>query len=62
MIGGFNGKLCAQWVGSMGIYYVLNWCAQWESILDAAGDTIVCSTGHYWGGSMEKYSECSLVN
>ena len=29
--------------------YVLNGCAQWESILDAAGDIIVCSTGHYWG-------------
>ena len=24
---------------------VLNGCAQWESILDAAGDIIVCSTG-----------------
>ena len=34
---------------SMGIYYGLNWCAQWESILNAAGDIIVCSTGHYWG-------------
>ena len=38
MIGGFNGKLCAQW----------------ESILNAAGDIIVSSTGHYWG-SMGKY-------
>ena len=27
--------------------YVLNGCAQWESILDAAGDIIVCSTGSY---------------
>ena len=47
---------------SMGIYYGLNWCAQWVSILNAAGDIIVCSTGHYWGAqwgsimcSMEKY-------
>ena len=46
MMGGFNGKLCAQW----------------ESILNAAGDIIVCSTGHYcgaqWGSimcSMGKY-------
>ena len=48
MMGGFNGKLCAQW----------------ESILDAAGDIIVCSTGHYWGAqwgcimcSIEKHSD-----
>ena len=53
MMGGFNGKLCAQW----------------ESILNAAGDIIVCSTGHYWGAqwgcimsSMENYSGCSLGN
>ena len=37
MIGGFNGKLCAQW----------------ESILNAAGDIIVCSTGHYWCAQLE---------
>ena len=41
--------------------YVLNGCAQWEfimgskweSILDAAGDIIVCSTGHYWCAQLE---------
>ena len=36
-MGGFYGKS------------VHNGCAQWESILDAAGDIIVCSTAHYWG-------------
>ena len=57
MMDGFNGS------------YVHNGCAQWESILDAAGDIIVCSTEHYWGAqwgcimcSMAKYSVCSLVN
>ena len=35
--------------------YVHNGCAQWGSILDAAGDIIVCSTGHYWGGSIGMY-------
>ena len=51
---GFNGRVCAQWVCSVGIYYVLNCCAQWESILNATGNIIVCS--------MERYSGCSLVN
>ena len=34
--------------------HVHNGCAQWDSILDAAGDIIVCSTEHYWG-SMGMY-------
>ena len=40
---------------SKGIYYGLNWCAQWESILNAAGDITVlnrtllgCSMGKYY--------------
>ena len=33
--------------------YVLNGCAQWESILDATGEIIVCSTGHYWCAQLE---------
>ena len=56
------------WVGFMESH-VHNGCAQRESILDAAGDIIVCSTEHYWGAqwgcimcSMERYSGCSLVN
>ena len=32
----------------MGGFNVHNGCAQWESILDAAGDIIVCSMGMYY--------------
>ena len=63
MIGGFNGKLCAQWVCSMGIYYGLNWSAQWENIMCSTGNywcaqwetqwEVMCSTGHYWCAQLD---------
>ena len=49
MMGGFNGKLCAQWVCSMGIYYGLNW--KLFGVLNGnlgAQQGVMCSTGNYY--------------